>query len=146
MKALSRLLKLKAQIQEMSMEIDIIMPDAIAEALEIHESQAKGNIVIRNELGKVVLQMRKRINTENTTLVRIDSDIKDRTAQLAQKHAAELSRISREIEELQKAIAQLEAERNSLLSDRYISRLKKEYAIEEEQAAYLQPILSVFVK
>ncbi|MFB2970366.1 hypothetical protein ACE1CD_15440 [Aerosakkonema sp. BLCC-F183] len=146
--ALSRILELRVSIDKTQHEIDMLMPDAIEEALKLHEYQPKSKIVFQTEQGRIVLCLRKRFCTpdDDAKLSRIDADIKARTSQLAQKHSAEIEQIETRIQKLREAIEQLEAKRDKLLCDRYIIRLKKEYLIQQENSCYWQPNLSVFLK
>jgi len=146
--ALSEIINLRASIGKLQKQIDGLMPDAIAEALQVQESQPKGQIVYQNSDGKIVLVLRKKFSTpeEDTKLSRLDADIKSATTKLAQKHANELEEIALAIEQLKEAIADLEAKRDKLLSSRYISRLKNAYKIRRENSSYFQPNLSVFLK
>lgn len=144
---LSDLVNLRVQIDNKQREVEMLMPDAIAEALKIHESQPKGKVVFQNENGRVVLCLRKRFSTtdEDVKLSRLDAEIKTRIFQLGQKHNAELEQIETRIQKLQQAIEQLEAKRNKLLCDRYLSKLKKAYTTQQENSSYFQPNLSVFL-
>lgn len=146
--ALSDLINLRIQIDKKQHEIEMLMPDAIAEALKLHESQPKSKIVFQNEQGRIVLCLRKRFCTpdEDIKLSRIDAEIKGRTFQLAQKRNTELEQIEAKIQRLREAIEQLEAKRDKLLSDRYILKLKQSYKIQQENSSYWQPNLSVFLK
>ena len=145
---LSDLINLRTQIDSKQQQIEMLMPDAIAEALKIHESQPKSKVVYQSEQGRVILCFRKRFCTpdEDVRLSRIDAEIKGRTFQLAQKHSAEIERIETRIQKMREAIEQLEIKRDKLLCDRYISKLKQAYTIRQENSSYLQPNLSVFLK
>lgn len=126
-KYLKKLVKLRVVKEKLTQQIDGIMPDAIAEAISLCED--KNRIVYQDENGKVILVLRKRFCTpeDDVTLSRLDADIKTATFKLAEKHAVELEEIQSKIQQLQDAIAELEAKRDKLLCDRYVSRLKKQY-------------------
>ena len=144
-KYLKKLVKLRVVKEKLTQQIDEIMPDAIAEAISLCED--KNRIVYQDENGKVILVLRKRFCTpeDDVTLSRLDADIKTATFKLAEKHAVELEEIQSKIQQLQDAIAELEANRDKLLCDRYVSRLKKQYKTHQELSAYSHPILSVFL-
>lgn len=147
--ALKKLVDLRIVQSKIQQEIDMMMPDAICEALKIiDESTDNNRIVYQDSHNRIVLVMRKKLcnHEDDATLARLDADIQAATAQLAKKYAVELEQIDAEIEQLQEAIASLETKREKLLSSRCISRLKKRYKTQLEKTAYFSPNLSVFIK
>jgi hypothetical protein len=147
--ALKKLVDLRIVQSKIQQEIEMLMPDAICEALKIVEECTVNNrIVYQDSHNRIVLVMRKKLcnHEDDVTLSRLDADIQAATAQLAQKYAVELEQIDAEIEQLQEAIASLETKREKLLSSRYISQLKKRYNNQLEKTAYFSPNLSVFIK
>lgn len=147
--ALKKLVDLRIVQSKLQQEIEMLMPDAICEALKIvDECTVNNRTVYQDSHNRIVLVMRKKLcnHEDDATLARLDADIQAATAQLAQKYAVELEQIDAEIEQLKEAIASLENQREKLLSSRYISSLKKQYKNQLEKTAYFSPNLSVFIK
>lgn len=142
---LEKLAQLRSQIHSLQKEAEVIMPDAIAEAIN---TEAKNRVVYQDCNTRIVLCFRKRYlsSEEDTTLSRLDDDILNATAQLAKKHVAEIEQIESQIESMRNAIAALESKRDKLLSSPYTNKLKLAYQKHREETAYLVPSLSVFLK
>ncbi|MCU0547255.1 MAG: hypothetical protein MUE44_34710 [Oscillatoriaceae cyanobacterium Prado104] len=137
---LSKLAALRLQIQQLSVAIDSIMPDATIEALDIAASGTAKNgksIVFQERETKIVLTFRKQYE-ESERLKRIDEDILTETVALQKKNAERLFEIDR-------AIEQLQLERERLLNSPYLESLKKEYNITKETLAFLSPQLAVYL-
>lgn len=145
-KALDLLLSLRNSVNKISAEIEVVMPDAISEALEI-VATAKNKAVYNNKDGRIVLVFRKKFsnNKEDTKLARLDEDIHRITGELANKNSEQIAEIESQIEDLQGQIELLEKQRDRLLSDRRITNLKRQYHEHRESTLYLDPNLSVFL-
>ncbi|WP_254433195.1 MULTISPECIES: hypothetical protein [unclassified Dolichospermum] len=145
-KSLDLLLSLRNTAIEVQREIEVIMPDAIAEALKLAET-SKNKVVYHNKDGRIVLVLKKRFSTnkEDTTLARLDEDIQRITGELANKHSEQIAELESQIVELREQIENLEKQRDKLLSDRRISTLKKQYHEHRESTLSLDPNLSVFL-
>jgi hypothetical protein len=145
-KSLDLLLSLRNTAIEVQREIEVIMPDAIAEALKLAET-SKNKVVYHNKEGRIVLVLKKRFSTnkEDTTLARLDEDIQRITRELANKHSEEIADIEFQIANHRNAIEELEKQQAKLLSDRRISTLKKQYHEHRESTLSLDPNLSVFL-
>ncbi|MBS9396030.1 MAG: hypothetical protein HEQ31_23885 [Dolichospermum sp. OL03] len=153
-KALDLLLSLRNSVNKISAEIEVVMPDAISEALEI-VATAKNKAVYNNKDGRIVLVFRKKFSTnkEDTKLARLDEDIHRITGELANKNSEQIAEIESQIEDLQGQIELLEKQRDRLLSDseallqavRRITNLKRQYHEHRESTLYLDPNLSVFL-
>jgi len=145
-KSLDLLLSLRNTAIEVQREIEVIMPDAIAEALKLAET-SKNRVVYHNKEGRIVLVLKKRFSTnkEDTTLARLDEDIQRITGELANKHSEEIADIEFQIANHRDAIEELEKQQARLLSDRRISTLKKQYHEHRESTLSLDPNLSVFL-
>ncbi len=145
-KALDLLLSLRNSVNKISAEIEVVMPDAISEALEI-VATAKNKAVYNNKYGRIVLVFREKFSTnkEDTKLARLDEDIHRITGELANKNSEQIAEIESQIEDLQGQIKLLEKQRDRLLSDRRITNLKRQYHEHRESTLYLDPNLSVFL-
>ncbi len=145
-KSLDLLLSLRNTAIEVQREIEVIMPDAIAEALKLAET-SKNKVVYHNKEGRIVLVFRKKFSTnkEDTKLARLDEDIHRITGELANKNSEQIAEIESQIEDLQGQIELLEKQRDRLLSDRRIITLKKQYHEHRESTMSLDPNLSVFL-
>ena len=145
-KALDLLLSLRNSVNKISAEIEVVMPDAISEALEL-VATAKNKAVYNNKDGRIVLVFRKKFSTnkEDTKLARLDEDIHRITGELANKNSEQIAEIESQIEDLQGQIELLEKQRDRLLSDRRITNLKRQYHEHRESTLYLDPNLSVFL-
>ncbi|XWK89444.1 MAG: RNA-guided endonuclease IscB [Phormidium sp.] len=63
--ALTELISLRVELEKISHQIDMLMPDAIAEALSISESLPKNRIVLSNPSGRLVkFDTQKMVNPE----------------------------------------------------------------------------------
>ena len=145
-KSLDLLLSLRNTAIEVQREIEVIMPDAIAEALKLAET-SKNKVVYHNKEGRIVLVLKKRFatNKEDTKLARLDEDIQRITGELANKHSEQIADIESQIANHRDAIEELEKQQAKLLSDRRISTLKKQYHEHRESTLSLDPNLSVFL-
>ena len=145
-KALDLLLSLRNSVNKISAEIEVVMPDAISEALEI-VATAKNKAVYNNKYGRIVLVFREKFSTnkEDTKLARLDEDIHRITGELANKNSEQIAEIESQIEDLQGQIKLLEKQRDRLLSDRRITNLKRQYHEHRESTLSLDPNLSVFL-
>lgn len=145
-KNLDLLLSLRNTVIQTQHEIEVIMPDAIAEALKLAKT-AKNKVIYHNKDGRIVLVLKKRFSTnkEDTTLARLDEDIQRITGELANKHSEEIADIESQIANHRDAIEELEKQQAKLLSDRRISTLKKQYHEHRESTMSLDPNLSVFL-
>jgi predicted RNase H-like nuclease (RuvC/YqgF family) len=145
-KSLDLLLSLRNTAIEVQREIEVIMPDAIAEALKLAET-AKNKVIYHNQDGRIVLVLKKRFSTnkEDTKLARLDEDIQRITGELANKHSEQIAELESQIVELREQIENLEKQRDKLLSDRRIITLKKQYHEHRESTMSLDPNLSVFL-
>jgi multidrug efflux pump subunit AcrA (membrane-fusion protein) len=145
-KNLDLLLSLRNTAIKISAEIEAVMPDAIAEAIKLAET-AKNRVVYHNKDGRIVLVLKKRFSTnkEDTKLARLDEDIQRITGELANKHSEQIADIESQIANHRDAIEELEKQQARLLSDRRISKLKKQYHEQRESTLSLDPNLSVFL-
>ena len=95
---LEQLAVLREKIKLLMDEVEVIMPDAIAEAIEVKSNSSKKNqVVYDNGKAKIVLYFRKRYN-EDERQTRLDQEILGLTADLARKNAQSLAEIETEIE------------------------------------------------
>jgi hypothetical protein len=145
-KYLNKLFSLRQKQDHLQKQIDEIMPDAIAESIKIAEGKPN-QIVYVSEQGKIVLKMMPRFMTpkEDIVLARLDEDILTQTSYLANLHAKELAAIAAKIEHLKAQISELEIKQNQLLTNDYVKRLKKEFYDRQNQSAYFNPSLSVYL-
>ena len=142
---LEQLAILREKIKLLMDEVEVIMPDAIAEAIEVKSNSNKKNqVVYDNGKAKIVLYFRKRYNDDERQ-TRLDQEILELTAELARKNAQSLAEIEKEIESHEDAIALLESSRDSLLSSTQIDKLKSDYDKHRESTSELFPGLSVYL-
>lgn len=142
---LEQLAILREKIKLLMDEIEVIMPDAIAEAIEVQSNSNKKNqVVYDNGKAKIVLCFRKRYN-DDARQNRLYEEILALTAELARKNAHSVTTIEKEIESHLNAIALLESSRDSLLSSPQIEKLKSDYDKHREEISELVPGLSVYL-
>lgn len=143
---LERLLALRKKIQQLEQEINDLMPEAIGEALELISNQGK-QIALENELGKIVVVMRRKFNSpkDDLILAKLDTDIKAELSKLALTHSTKLSAIDNSITNLENELAILKNKQENLLSSRYLIKLKKQYQEHQQSTEYLVPSLSIFL-
>ncbi|MDB9513905.1 hypothetical protein PN499_22145 [Kamptonema animale CS-326] len=146
---LGRIAHLKQQIAKMEANIEALMPDAIAEAFQVLQSGSSPNgkkVVYEGKEAKIVLVLKKRTDLKDRVVMRLDEDIKAEVMRLSKLNQADLKAINDKVSRLKSQIESLEKERDIKLTSSYLLRLKKHYKIAYEQAAYLVPSLSTFLK
>jgi hypothetical protein len=142
MSYLNLLIDYRIAIRQTEGEIEGIMPLAIGEALD----NVKDNrIVLADKRAKVILTTRKLFPTVKDCVIleRLEADILATTAQLAQSKQETLIKIENEISHLKQAIAELETEKEILLTNRRLIQLKHQFKAEREGRVELKPILNV---
>jgi predicted RNase H-like nuclease (RuvC/YqgF family) len=142
MSFLSLLVDYRLTIRQKENEIDGIMPDAIGEALDNLDNN---RVVFKDNRAKVILTTRKQFPAVKDCIVleRLDADIMATTTQLVQSKKETLTKIDAEISHLKQTIAELEAEKEMLLTNRRLIQLKHQFKIERESRMELKPILNV---
>lgn len=142
MSYLNLLVDYRVTIRQNEDEIENIMPDAIEEALD---NLNKNRVVFADKRAKVILTTRKQFPTVKDCIVleRLDADIMATTAKLMQSKQDTLTKIDAEISHLKQAIAELEAEKEMLLTNRRLIQLKHQFKAEREGRLELKPILNV---
>lgn len=150
METLQKLIQLRNQLAKLQIEIQEIMPFAIAEALDIYAQTKAENgnkIIFKHQLGKIGLVFKTRYLTtkEDATLARIDETILNIQGTLAQKYSGDIEGINTEIEQLQNQITLLTEKQDQLLTNKQIIKLKHQFTIRREASAYLDPNLNVFL-
>ncbi|MFP4336394.1 MAG: hypothetical protein ACLFQP_00550 [Halothece sp.] len=150
MKPLTRLINLRKSSRKLDEEIKLITPDAIVQALEVLESNAdnKKQVVYEDQdKNRIILNFRKRFLTpkESPQLARLDADIQGRLALLRQQNADKLLEIEVQIQAYEDAIEKLEQQREQLLCDRRLARLKAQFKVCQEDSMYLDPNLAVYL-
>ncbi|WLT40589.1 hypothetical protein NON20_26000 (plasmid) [Synechocystis sp. B12] len=142
MNYLNLLIDYRIAIRKTESEIEGIMPLAVGEALN---NVQDNRVVFADKRAKVVLTTRKLFPTVKDCVIleRLEADILATTAQLAQSKQNTLARIDAEISHLKQAIAELEAEKEILLTNRRLIQLKHQFKAEREGRVELKPILNV---
>lgn len=142
MSYLNQLVDYRLVIRQTEDNIETIMPDAIDEAL----TNAQDNrIVFVDQRAKIVLTTRKQFPSVKDCIVleRLEADMMATTVQLMQSKHDTLTKIDAEISHLKQAIAELEAEKEMLLTNRRLIQLKHQFKTERESRMELKPILNV---
>ena len=144
--ALKKLSLYRRQMDRWHSKAEEIMPEAICEALDIYSTPSKSNkVVFRDAKSRIVLVFRRQFS-ETPKLERIKQDILVETQRLAEENAAQISELNSTIAKLKEEIETLEAKRDNLLSSRYLSRLRRELKIANEESIVFTPNLSVFLE
>ncbi|MBW4680619.1 MAG: hypothetical protein KME19_10940 [Microcoleus vaginatus WJT46-NPBG5] len=144
--ALKKLSIYRKQMEKWHSKAEEIMPEAISEALDICSNPSKSNkTVFRDAETKIVLVFRRQFSA-TPKLERINQAILNETQRLAEKNAEQLSELNSKIAKLREEIDTLEAKRDNLLSSRYLSRLRKELKVANEESVCFTPSLSVFLE
>jgi len=148
---LEELIELRQKVNQLEQLIQEIMPSAIDEAIDIlsNESAINGKNVVyaQKNKGKITVTFRKQYPTikDNTTLKRLDEDIKAELQILTQKNQTQLSQLDSKLAELDEAIAQLETEKEKLMTNKRLINLKTRFNTERENGMELVPTLSVYI-
>lgn len=142
MSYLNLLVDYRVAVKQTEGEIENIMPDAIGEALD---NLKDNHVVFTDQRAKIILTTRKLFPTVKDCIIleRLEADIMATTAQLAQSKQDTLARIDAEVSHLKQAIAELEAEKEILLTNRRLIQLKHQFKAEREGRVELKPILNV---
>ncbi|MBD2039240.1 hypothetical protein [Microcoleus sp. FACHB-672] len=144
--ALKKLSLYRRQMDRWHSKAEEIMPEAICEALDICSNPSKSNkVVFRDADSRIVLVFRRQFS-ETPKLERIKQDILVETQRLAEENAEQISELNSTIAKLKEEIESLEAKRDNLLSSRYLSRLRRELKIANEESILFTPSLSVFLE
>ncbi|AFZ55587.1 hypothetical protein [Cyanobacterium aponinum] len=148
---LEELIELRKKVNQLEQLIQEIMPLAISEAIDImgNEETVNGKNVVYSQKnkGKITVTFRKQYPTikDNTTLKRLDEDIKAELQLLTQKHSSQLSNLDTQLAELDNTIAQLETEKEKLMTNKRLINLKTRFNTERENGMELVPNLSVYI-
>jgi len=148
---LEELIELRKKVNQLEQLIAEIMPSAIDEAIDIlsNESAINGKNLVysRKDKGKITVTFRKQYPTikDNTTLKRLDEDIKAELQLLTQKHSSQLSELDSKLIELEGSIASLETEKEKLMTNKRLINLKTRFNTERENGMELVPTLSVYI-
>ena len=147
---LQKLIELRNEVAKLQFEIKQIMPDAIAEALEIYSqsnTERSNQIIFNHQFGKISLVFKQRFLTskDDTTLKRIDEDIKRIQATLSKKYCLKLTKIESEINYFHEQIEKLDEETEKLLTNKQIIQLKQQFTKRIQETTYIDPNLSVFL-
>lgn len=142
---LATLVNLKSYLKRTEHQIDTIMPEAINAALQVELD--KNRTVYQADKGKVILTLRKKVPTikESTELSRLDELLVATQTTLANRHAKRIDQINAQIAEHRQAIADLEQQREELLTNKRVIKLKSDFIEQKEQQSWMQPSLSVYL-
>jgi hypothetical protein len=142
---LATLVNLKSYLKRTEHQIDTIMPEAINAALQVELD--KNRTVYQADKGKVILTLRKKVPTikQSKELTRLDELMVATQTSLANRHAKRIDRINAEIAEHRQAIADLEQQREELLTNKQLIKLKSDFIQQKEQESWIQPSLSVYL-
>lgn len=142
---LATLVTLKSYLKRTEHQIDTIMPDAINAALQVELD--KNRTVYQADKGKVILTLRKKVPTikQSKELTRLDELMVATQTSLANRHAKRIDRINAQIAEHQQAIADLEQQREELLTNKRLIQLKSDFIQQKEQESWMQPSLAVYL-
>ncbi|MEA5619936.1 hypothetical protein VB711_19100 [Cronbergia sp. UHCC 0137] len=141
MQKLQQLIKTRREIAKLQHEAEALIEDAIYEAIEVlGNAEGSKQTVYEDDNGKIVLVFKKQYATpqNDITLGKLEDDICRISGKVFQENHIE-------IEQLQKAIADLEKKRDKLLSNSYITRLRNEFKKHRETTMSLKPTLSVYL-
>jgi hypothetical protein len=121
------------------------MPEAINAALQVELD--KNRTVYEADKGKVILTLRKKVPTikQSKELTRLDELMVANQTSLANRHAKRIDRINAQIAEHQQAIADLEQQREELLTNKHLIQLKSDFIQQKEQESWMQPSLAVYL-
>ena len=142
---LATLVNLKSYLKRTEHQIDTIMPEAINAALQVELD--KNRTVYQADKGKVILTLRKKVPTikQSKELTRLDELMVATQTSLANRHAKRIDRINAQIAEHRQAIADLEQQREELLTNKQLIKLKSDFIQQKEQESWMQPSLSVYL-
>ena len=142
---LATLVTLKSYLKRTEHQIYTIMPDAINAALQVE--LVKNRTVYQADKGKVILTLRKKVPTikQSKELTRLDELMVATQTSLANRHAKRIDRINAQIAEHQQAIADLEQQREELLTNKRLIQLKSDFIQQKEQESWMQPSLAVYL-
>lgn len=142
---LATLVTLKSYLKRTEHQIDTIMPEAINAALQVELD--KNRTVYEADKGKVILTLRKKVPTikQSKELTRLDELMVANQTSLANRHAKRIDRINAQIAEHQQAIADLEQQREELLTNKHLIQLKSDFIQQKEQESWMQPSLAVYL-
>lgn len=142
---LATLVNLKSYLKRTEHQIDTIMPEAIDAALQVELD--KNRTVYQADKGKVILTLRKKVPTikQSKELTRLDELMVATQMTLANRHAKRIDRINAEIADHRQAIADLEQQRDELLTNKQLIKLKSDFIEQKEQESWMQPSLSVYL-
>ena len=147
---LQKLIELRNEVAKLQYEIKQIMPEAITEALEIYaqsNTEKSNQIIFNHQFGKIGLVFKQKFLTtkDDTTLARIDEDIKRIQSTLSHKYSTKLIQIESEINYFHEQIEKLDEETEKLLTNKQIIQLKQQFTKRIQETTYIDPNLSVFL-
>lgn len=148
---LQRFVETKIQLKETEAKLESLELEAINEALNIlsqNQDNNKNNVIYEDSIAKVVIGFRHKYESaqENTTIARLEDDIKLAEQSQQKKMAAKLNQIDAQIQELENQIKQLEEQRDKLMTNPRLNRLKSHRFSAIQDSAYKQAYLSVHIK
>lgn len=148
---LQRFVETKIQLKETEAKLESLELEAIDEALNLlsqNQDNNKNNVIYEDSIAKVVIGFRQKYESakENTTIARLEDDIKLAEQSQQKKMAAKFNQIDAQIQELENQIKQLEEQRDKLMSNQRLNRLKSHLFSAIQDSAYKQAYLSVHIK
>lgn len=148
---LQRFVETKIQLKETEAKLESLELEAINEALNIlsqNQDNNKNNVIYESSIAKVVIGFRQKYESakENTKIARLEDDIKLAEQSQQKKMATKLNQIDAQIQELENQIKQLEEQRDELMSNQRLNRLKSHLFSAIQDSAYKQAYLSVYLK
>ena len=141
----------KQVIKFLSEQLSEIEPDAIVEALAIHQDNMnnnKNNVIYQDSIAKVVICFRQKYPTskDSPELAKLEELIRSEEIIILKRNGEKLNKLDSEIEELENQIKALEVRKEKLLSSKRIESLKSEYQQLIQNLAYKEPGLNISFK
>jgi len=148
---LQRFVETKIQLKETEAKLESLELEAIDEALVIlsqNQDNNKNNVIYEDSIAKVIIGFRQKYESakENTKIARLEDDIKLTEQSQQKKMAAKLNQIDAQIQELENQIKHLEEQRDQLMDNQRLKRLKSHLFSAIQDSAYKQAYLSVHIK
>lgn len=141
----------KQVIKFLSEQLSEIEPDAIVEALAIHQDNMnnnKNNVIYQDSIAKVVICFRQKYvsSKDSPELAKLEELIRSEEIIILKRNGEKLNKLDSEIEELESQIKALEVRKEKLLSSKRIESLKAEYQQLIQNFAYKEPGLNISFK
>ena len=141
----------KQVIKFLSEQLSEIEPDAIVEALAIHQDNMnnnKNNVIYQDSIAKVVICFRQKYvsSRDSPELAKLEELIRSEEIIILKRNGEKLNKLDSEIEELENQIKALEVRKEKLLSSKRIESLKAEYQQLIQELAYKEPGLNISFK